>query len=136
MENQSKFEGWAIVEVMGHQRFAGFVTTESYGGAVLFRVDVPDLAEKEETTLYHEYSDEHSGYQHIPAGSKVVRAGVSGFSKLFGAASIYCISPCTEEAARAAVESCHPRPLKSFTLPVKPALPAPHEDEEPSRDRY
>ena len=32
-EEQAKFEGWAIVEVMGHQKYAGFVTTEAYGGA-------------------------------------------------------------------------------------------------------
>ena len=37
------FEGWAIVDVLGHQRYVGYVTTEAYGAAVLFRVDVPAL---------------------------------------------------------------------------------------------
>ena len=40
---QSRFEGWAIVEMFGHQREAGFVTTESFGPACLFRVDTPAL---------------------------------------------------------------------------------------------
>lgn len=33
---QAKFEGWAIVEMMGHRREIGHVTTEAYGVAVLF----------------------------------------------------------------------------------------------------
>lgn len=30
-QQQAKFDGWAIVDVMGHQRYAGYVTTEAYG---------------------------------------------------------------------------------------------------------
>lgn len=31
MSEQSKFSGHAVVEVMGHQQHAGFVTTEAFG---------------------------------------------------------------------------------------------------------
>ena len=41
--NQAKFEGWARVEVMGHQSHTGFVTTEAYGQAVMFRIDTPEI---------------------------------------------------------------------------------------------
>jgi hypothetical protein len=44
---QSAFEGWAVLEIFGHQTYAGFVTTQTFGQAVLFRVDVPPLAERE-----------------------------------------------------------------------------------------
>ena len=33
---QGTFSGWAIVEMMGHRREAGFVTTQAFGQAVLF----------------------------------------------------------------------------------------------------
>lgn len=46
-QEQSKFEGWAIVEMMGHRREIGYVTTEHYGAASLFRVDSPEVEERE-----------------------------------------------------------------------------------------
>lgn len=46
---QAKFEGWAIVEMMGHRQEVGYVTTEAYGQAVLFRVDSPDIPERDYT---------------------------------------------------------------------------------------
>lgn len=93
-QQQAQFSSWAIVEVMGHQRFAGFVTTEAYGGAVLFRVDVPEVQGETDTE------------------TGLVRDGVPGFTKLIGAGSIYCITPCTEEAAKKATESMQYRPWK------------------------
>lgn len=39
-QTQAKFEGWAIVDVLGHQRYVGYVTTEAYGQAVLFRIAI------------------------------------------------------------------------------------------------
>jgi hypothetical protein len=42
METQSdKFDSFAIVEVFGHQKFAGRVTEQAIGGASFVRVDVP-----------------------------------------------------------------------------------------------
>jgi hypothetical protein len=44
MENeQAKFEGWAIVEMMGHQREIGFVTRdgwEAWGNEVNSSIDL------------------------------------------------------------------------------------------------
>lgn len=68
---QSKFEGWAIVEIFGHQRYAGYVTTEAFGQAVLFRVEVPPLAERERIAKHYEYSSDGSS---IPPGSVVCTA--------------------------------------------------------------
>src|SRR5438270_10021519 len=71
-----KFDQWAIVEVMGHKKYAGRVTEQQIAGAGLVRVDVPEVKVGEKT--------------HPP------------FSKLIGPASIYCITPVTEELARKA----------------------------------
>jgi hypothetical protein len=87
-----KFEEWAIVEIMGHKRFAGRVTEQAIGGASFVRIDVPDIELKTGDVL--------------PA-----------FTKLFGAASVYCISPTTKEAALAFAESIRAESFHRFELP-------------------
>src|SRR5215467_13892732 len=48
--SNATFEGWAILEIFGHQRYAGYVTTQTFGAASMFRLDVPALEERERTT--------------------------------------------------------------------------------------
>ncbi len=118
---QARFEGWAIVDVMGHQRYVGYVTTEAYGQAVLFRIDVPALDERERVTKRPgHFADK--GY--LPAGTTVKEGAVPGYSKLVGSGSIYTITPCTKEAALEAVEEMQPRPLMSVTIPPERTLSA------------
>lgn len=90
-----QFEAWAIVEVMGHRQFAGFVTEQALGGASFVRVDVPE-------------SD-----------------GLPAFTKLLGAGSIYAITPCTEETAKAF--ACKSR-QRAFSTYEAPRLPPPTGD--------
>lgn len=35
------FEGWAIVEIMGHRRLAGMVTEQEIAGTAFIRLDIP-----------------------------------------------------------------------------------------------
>ncbi len=121
MEQQTaKFDGWAVLEVFGHQRFAGYVTTEAYGQAVLFRIDVPELKARARTTK----SPGYCNGDYCPAGTVVQEGAVAGYTKLFGAGAIYAITPCTEAAALEAVEEMQRRPVMKLTLPERPALPA------------
>ncbi len=87
------FESWAIVEIMGHRRFAGFVSEQQIGGASFVRIDVPKIE---------------------PAGED---KGAEPFTKLFGAASIYCITPCTETTARAFAMSQRAKAFAEFSIP-------------------
>lgn len=75
METGERFESWAVVEVMGHTMFAGWVTEQVIGGCPFVRVDVPAV----ETA---------SGAQRL------------GFTQLLGQGAIYSITPCSEEVAR------------------------------------
>lgn len=100
-----KFEQWCIVEIMGHQTYAGLVTEQVLGGASFVRVDVPESE------------------------------GIPAFSKCFGAASIYCITPVTEEIARLRAKSLRQAPLSVYDLPSEirermrtPALTGPSGD--------
>ena len=78
---------WATVEIMGHQQYAGFVSEQVMGGASFVRVDVP------------EHGD------------------CAAFSKMFGAQSIYCITPVSEEAARGVVMRLKKQPMSEWDLP-------------------
>ncbi|MDX2235306.1 MAG: hypothetical protein NW200_12480 [Hyphomonadaceae bacterium] len=41
MTDAPAFEGWALVEIMGHRRRAGFVREVTVAGAKMLQVDVP-----------------------------------------------------------------------------------------------
>jgi hypothetical protein len=123
-ENQASFSGWARVEVMGHQTHIGFVRTEVYGQAVMFRVDQPELPERESTLTKPEYVEG----RYRPPGSVVKRPAILGCTVLIGAGSIYRICPCTEEAAILAIEQEQRAELKLISAPALLAI-------EPSYDR-
>src|SRR5687768_11858389 len=87
-QTNEKFEQWCIVEIMGHNVFAGFVTERTLGGTAMIQVDVPEVDENH------------------PA-----------FTKLFSSNAIYALSPTTEEHARAAAARIRQRPVTLYILP-------------------
>jgi hypothetical protein len=123
-EQQAQFNGWARVEVMGHQTHIGYVRTEAYGQAVLFRIDTPEFPEREYVLTEPGYVDG----KWTLAGAKVKRAAKPGCSVLIGAGSIYRIVPCSEAAALKALESSQRAELKLVELPPQMALAAGVED--------
>lgn len=86
-EQPDKFDTWAIVELMGHQKIAGRVTEQSIAGSALLRVDVPDIN------------------------------GQKAYTRFFGAAAIYSINPTTEEIARGMISACSSEPVRRYELP-------------------
>jgi hypothetical protein len=94
-----KLETWAVVELFGHDRIAGFMTEEEIAGAAFVRVDVPEVD------------------------------GEQAYSKLFGPSAIYAITPVSEDVARAACQRFAVRPLGTWTPSVLRALPAPTIDQ-------
>lgn len=89
MEEPEKFDCWAVVEVMGHQRYAGHVTEQTIGGCAFVRVDVPSVCD------------------HLP------------FTKLLGQAAIFAITPCTEEVARHVAAHCVSRPIDVYAPSIQ-----------------
>jgi hypothetical protein len=121
---QGAFEGWAIVEMMGHRKEIGFVTTQAFGQAVLFRVDTPELPEREYTLESPEYARHNgTGERWCPTGTKVKRESSPARSCLVAPSSLYAINPCTEQAAMALIERNKVRPLIALELPEQAALP-------------
>lgn len=82
--HQGDFKSWAIVEVMGHSKYAGLVTDTTVAGAGMIRVDVPQSGDR-------------------PA-----------FTKLLAPGSLFGITPCTEETARRAADSFRALPFAFF----------------------
>ncbi len=86
-QTPEKFDHWAIVEIMGHQRIAGRVSEETIAGASYLRVDVPQVED------------------------------LKAFTKYFGTSAIYAITPVSEEIARAMVLRFQERPVQEYELP-------------------
>jgi hypothetical protein len=105
---QAKFEGWAVVEIMGHNREIGYVTTEYFGGPALFRIDQPELPERTYTLKRPEYIDGESR----PTGTRVKRAAIPGKTCFVGPPAIFRITPVTEEAAKEIIEQMVPSPIR------------------------
>jgi len=112
----SNFEGWAVLEIFGHQRYAGHVSTQIFGTAVMFRIDVPALKERERLTKRPGYIEG----TYAPAGTLIKEGEVQGYTKLFGVGAIYALTPCTQETAIKAVEEMQPRPMMILSIPTQP----------------
>ena len=137
MEQQTKFEGWAVIELFGHAREAGYVTTEYFGSGALFRVEVPALDEREVTLIHPEWVNETMLYP----GSKVMREAVQGRTRFIGPSAIYAMNPCDELAAKKALESMTPRKVRIIEiaknerqLPGEPQYADPFNDEDEYED--
>jgi hypothetical protein len=90
-EQSSELKAWALVELFGHQRIVGFLSQQTFGSGVLFRVDVPDLLKD----------------------GKVLRVG---FTRYFGLPSIYSITPVSEEIVRELLPSIDGTPGEARAL--------------------
>lgn len=87
MTDESKaFEGWCIIEQMGHKRMAGYVSEQVIGGHSFIRVDVP-------------------GSDGEPAATQFITGQ-----------TIYAITPCTEELARKVAVNCRPAPVTQWDI--------------------
>jgi hypothetical protein len=97
VEEQAKFEEWAVVEVLGHLTYAGRVTAQNVGGCSFIRIEVPAL----DTTD---------------------RGDRPAFTKLFGQSAIYSITPVEEHVALAAARHLDSRPLSLYIPELEPPM--------------
>lgn len=52
MSESRTFEGWAILELMGHRKLAGRISEANIGGGAFIRIDVPGEAADVATQFY------------------------------------------------------------------------------------
>lgn len=120
MEEQSKFSGWAVVEIMGHNKEIGFVTTEYFGGPALFRIDQPAFPERE----YILERPQWIGETYAPIGTKVQRDAMPGKTAYVGPSAVFRLTPCDEDTARRAIERMMPAPIKVLSIPEQAKIAA------------
>lgn len=85
-EKNETFEGFAILELMGHRRLAGYVTEREIAGVGMLRIDIPVTYEQGPVTQF--YSPQ----------------------------AVYCITPTTEEIVQAVAERSAPSPVSRYEL--------------------
>lgn len=88
MATEGVFEGWAILELMGHRRLGGYVRSVELAGVGLFRIDVPAAGSEDMTTQFYAPS------------------------------ALYCLTPTTEELVREFARRNQPEPVHRWELPA------------------
>ncbi|MDE2098006.1 MAG: hypothetical protein KGL39_12205 [Patescibacteria group bacterium] len=86
MPESSTFEGFAILELMGHRKLGGKLSEAVIGGGSFIRIDIPG-----------------------PDGTVA--------TQFYSPASVYCITPTTEEIASATARAYKPQPVTRWELP-------------------
>lgn len=105
---------FAIVELFGHQRVAGKISQQTFGGASFVRVDVPEIEAQE-----REYVD---GRGYVTS----VRT-IQAHTRSFGGGAIYAINWCDETTAQIAARAIKHEPLSPYS--VKSAIDALPDDQ-------
>ncbi|GEM_PF-1570563 len=136
MEQQAKFEGWAVVELFGHAKEAGYLTTQYFGDKAMFQIDVPELKEREYTLERPEWLEVEGRDQLAPIGTKVRRAGAPGRSRIVSPSAVYAINPSTEALIHKLLDREVPRKLIVLELPKTHQIAASSEPTESPDDSW
>lgn len=86
MSNENQFKLWAVIELFGHNKVAGFVTEQQIGGASFIRVDIP------------------------------ATATVAAYTKYYHPNAVYAITPVSEETATRAAHHIDQAPVRTWEL--------------------
>src|SRR5580698_3448672 len=106
MADESTFEEWALLELMGHRRLAGKVTAVQIAGASFLRIDVPGGGGADIATQY------------------------------YAPGAVYAITPVTEDVARRFAIDHAPAPITRWELAeIEPTDAATDEGTENDEDR-
>lgn len=118
------FEGWAILELMGHRRLAGYVREVELAGAGLLRLDVPGPACdrcKGEGALQEVDADGRPTHTENPCTACDGDGDVTLATQFYSPAALYCLTPTTEAVARRVAAGADPAPVKQWELSARPA---------------
>ena len=91
------YEGWAIVELMGHVRMAGQVREVEQYGTKMLAIEVPAVDD----------------------------VGVKAFTTFVSGGSLYRVTPTTEAIAVGIVRASKPRPVQAYDVEMEPRRLAP-----------
>ena len=113
--SEERFEGWAILELMGHRRLAGYVREVELAGSGMLRLDVPDEEDGDKTC-------EECGANSADGCICEPALGPVQATQFYSPSAVYCLTPTTEQLARDVARRARPQPVTRFELPPAPAL--------------
>lgn len=91
-ETEIKKDGlWMLVELLGHNRIAGFVTEEEKWGQVLMRIDIP---------THYDFDKKELVFT----------------TQFYGTHALYCATPILESDAIELAKQLRPKPFGKFDL--------------------
>lgn len=123
--NESEIQGFhAIVEMISHQRTAGFVTKESFGGQILFHVVAPEETGPVEIVATRTYVNG----EYLLPGSKIQRKRAA-VDKRVGIPAVYCVTACSAQEA----QESRPVITEIIERATAPQLEAPDAAETPTQ---
>lgn len=88
-----EYEGWAILELMGHRKLAGYVRPATIVGAGVIRIDVPKPLDQPQ--------------------DDPIQA-----TQFYSPSALYCLTPVTETMARNLSKMYQPEPVSRWELPA------------------
>lgn len=88
-------EGWSVLELMGHRRLGGWLSEVTVAGGAFIRIDVPGPDDDSDPVA----------------------------TQLYSPSAVYCITPTTEEIARAVAANNQPTPVHRWELPAPKTEP-------------
>lgn len=86
-KTEGSFEGWVILELMGHRKLGGYLKEEAIAGSSFIRIDVINVK------------------------------GESVATQLYNPTAVYCITPTTQELAVQFSVTHQPAPVTRWELP-------------------
>lgn len=116
------YEGWAILELMGHRRLAGYVREVELAGTGMIRLDIPKgrtvnctCGSSDPDSISHEdHRHDCALFQDEDGPPVDVQA-----TQFYSPSALYCLTPTTEAIARQIAVA--PTPVHRFELPSPPS---------------
>jgi hypothetical protein len=125
--SEAAFEGWAIVELMGHRRLGAYVRETELAGAAMLRLDVPEHPWQDGCTCGSDEPanldpEKHTVDCHLfrEEGDDEPRDVYA--TQFYSASALYCLTPATEAMARAL--RSRPTPVQVWEIPKRQLEPA------------
>ena len=92
---EGTFEGWVIIELLGHRKLGGYLKEQAIAGTSFLRLDIPNKDGKHAATQFYSPS------------------------------AVYCITPVVEQVAIGYGANHQPTPVQRWELPAAKAVEAP-----------
>ncbi len=119
-------EFWAILELMGHRRLGGYLSEQTVAGASFLRIDVPSQCSATSDQFCPvcgdcKCADVANGKDDAicPLHAEKSKHGDLVATQFYSASAVYCITPTTEEMAKAVAAKNEPAPIQRWELPHK-----------------